>query len=101
MPNINKAFENAQNYKIPNGFIYFEKLFDDELVMTANSNLSSIISNYTSEGNNISILNSNISQLGFSSGERPGLDMALQYLHLAAPLLPLHHNRTVYARPLR
>ena len=28
-PNINKAYENAQNYKIPNGFIYFEKLFDE------------------------------------------------------------------------
>ena len=28
-PNITKAYENAQNYKIPNGFIYFEKLFDE------------------------------------------------------------------------
>jgi len=63
---LNK-FEDYQECE--NSIKNFEKLFDDELVMTANSNLGSIISNYTSEGYNISILNSNITQLGFSSGK--------------------------------
>lgn len=46
----------------------FEKLFDDELVMTANSNLDSILSNYISEDYNVSRISDNITQLGFSSG---------------------------------
>ncbi len=62
---INKVdeFEQCKNSKR-----IFEKLFDDELVLSENSNYSNILSNYTSE-NNISILTTNISQLGFSSGQ--------------------------------
>ena len=62
---INKVdeFEQCKNSKR-----IFEKLFDDELVLSENSNYSNILSNYTSE-NNISILTTNVSQLGFSSGQ--------------------------------
>ena len=56
-------FEECKNSKK-----LFEKLFDDELVLTNNSNYANILSNYTSE-NNISILSSNITQLGFSNGQ--------------------------------
>ena len=56
-------FEECKNSKK-----IFEKLFDDELVLTNNSNYANILSNYTSE-NNISILSSNITQLGFSNGQ--------------------------------
>ncbi len=56
-------FEECKNSKK-----IFEKLFDDKLVLTNNSNYSNILSNYTSE-NNVSILSSNVTQLGFSNGQ--------------------------------
>ena len=71
---LNK-FEDYQECE--NSIKNFDKLFDDELVMTTNSNLDSIILNYTSEDYNISLLNSNITQLGFSSGKNK-----LNYTHL-------------------